>query len=111
MNKSKLILTLACVVMMASMISCNKGGTKVDLTGYEELLPPELKGLKVYHVKTGALSYVNVAILDSRVNSASYPVGKTQQTTIILDRGSYNERTVVARGVVYENDSILIIRK
>jgi hypothetical protein len=106
---------LACLVTAALMImfasSCNKGETKVYLTGYEESLPPELKGLKVYLVKTGALSNVKVAILNGQVNSATYPVGKSQETTIIFNQGWREERIVIAKGIIYENDSILVIRK
>ncbi|MFA5366292.1 MAG: hypothetical protein WC333_00015 [Dehalococcoidia bacterium] len=68
---------------------------------------------------TSSLGYVKVAVLpDNRINSTTYAVGKTQETTIIIDPADQygdvygeNYRTITAKEVIYENDSILIVRK
>ena len=79
MKKSMLafiILLISCV-----FISCNNE-TSVKL----ESLPPELEGLKIYEVHTGGISYVRVALLKGEINSVTYPVGKTNATTIIINK-------------------------
>jgi hypothetical protein len=111
---------MAILAVILVTTSCErKGDTKQQLTGVEENLPPELKGLKVYYVATSSLGYVKVAVLpDNRINSTTYAVGKTQETTIIIDPADQygdvygeNYRTITAKEVIYENDSILIVRK
>jgi hypothetical protein len=101
------------------LTSCGeKGRTKQKLTGYEQNLPQELKGLKVYEVDIDGISTVKVAVLNGQVNSTTYSVGKYTETTIILDPADQygdvygeNRRTITAKEVIYENDSIIIIKK
>lgn len=90
--------------------SCESGTTEVKLHGTEQKLPDELKGLKVYRVSTG-FSEVMVAILNGQVNSTTYPVGKTTQTTIVLNKDHYNERTIEAKAILFENDEMILIKK
>jgi hypothetical protein len=73
------------VIGIIILISCaGKGTTTEKLSGDEANLPEELKGLKVYKVSTGNGKYVNVAILNSTVNSFTYPVGKHTESTIMV---------------------------
>lgn len=90
--------------------SCEDPGvTTKELNGYEDQLPFELRGLKVYTVSTGEGSYVKVAILNDQINSLSYSVGKSQATTIIVNNGS-RER-IIKGTIISETDSIIVIKK
>ena len=99
------------VLLFVVLISCGKkGNTFIKLDGTEQNLPPELKGLKVYTIDDGLLSYIKVAVLNGQVNSATYPVGKTTQTTIIVN-GKNGTRTIIASEILSETDNIIVIRK
>ena len=78
----------ASVLLCAVLTSCTDAGvtSKILTGGEEQKLPDELKGLKVYWVSTGDGSGVNVAILNGLINSTTYHVGKTNQSTIILNK-------------------------
>ena len=72
------------IILIVSILltSCqDKGETSLYLSGKENTLPDELKGLKVYSVSTGAGTYVKVAILDGQINSTTYSVGKFERPT------------------------------
>ena len=93
-------------------VSCIKRGESIQrLDGSETNLPDELKGLKVYVVGTGDGEAVKVAILNGQINSATYTSGKTTQTTIILNKDRYNERTIEADKILFENDEMILIKK
>ena len=99
-------------MLMVAIIfnSCYKTGTtRQKITGNEETLPSELKGLKVYSVSTGDLGDVKVAILDNKVNSTTYQVGKTQETTIVLNK--QNKKLIEVSKLLFENDSLVIFQK
>ena len=69
-----------------TLISCkDPGTTTIRMSGEEAELPPELKGLKVYTVWFNSVGYVNVAVLDGKVNSTTHQNGKFQETTVILN--------------------------
>lgn len=98
------------LILLLVLGSCGqKGSTGLELHGTEEGLPPELKGLKVYHVETGRFGFINVAILDNKINSLTYPVGKTQQTTLIVNNNP--GRVINVSQVLLENDSLIICKK
>ncbi|MFA5207443.1 MAG: hypothetical protein WC428_02185 [Candidatus Paceibacterota bacterium] len=93
-------------------VSCaEKGTTRQKLNGDEVTLPDELKGLKVFTVATGGGNYVKVAVLNGQVNSLTYPVGKYQQTTIVVNKDRYNERLIEADKILFENDEMILIKK
>lgn len=96
------------VILFVLLLGCTPGTTTQKLTGYEPTLPPELQGLKVYTVQTGGLSEVKVAILNGQVNSVTYPVGKTQQTTIMVNGQS--PRTINCE-IISETKEIIVLRK
>lgn len=105
---------ISTMLLSSLIISCSKKGeTSQKLYGNEAGLPAELKGLKVYNINTNNTGgVVKVAILpNNEVNSLTYAVGKTIQTTVIINQNSYNERTIVAKEILVENDSIIVIRK
>jgi hypothetical protein len=105
----RILLALTVVMMMAS---CEDGGTtRVRLSGDEHLLPPELKGLKVYSVATNSGSYIKVAILNGEVNSVTEHVNKHDQTTILLNKQKSPSRVIEIRDIVMENDSMILCRK
>lgn len=82
--------------------SCSDPGTHtVYLEGDESALPEELKGLKVYSIATGGGTNVKVAILNKQVNSTTYYQNKSNRTTINVQNNN----------VIYENDSIIILKK
>jgi len=99
------------VLLCAVLTSCQQdaGVTSKSLTGEEQNLPDELKGLKVYWVSTGNGSGVNVAILNGQINSTTYQVGKTKQSTIILNK--QNGNLIEVRQILVENDSVIVCRK
>lgn len=98
-------------LMLVLTVSCGeKGVSRQKLTGFESNLPDELRGLKVYSVNDGALSYIKVAVLNGQINSVTYPVGKTQETTIMVNKNG-QDRVIHAREILSENDSIIVIRK
>lgn len=108
----KTIKLLSVILLSLVLFSCERAGvTRQKLTGAEEILPAELKGLKVYSVSCGEGEYVNVAILNGEMNSATYSEGKTTETTIVVDKGNYKERTIYAKEVLSETDDIIVIRK
>ncbi len=114
MNNFKIYLIgiLGFLIMLTSMLftSCQEAGeTSKTLSGTEQNLPAELKGLKVYWVSTGRGNGVNVAILNDKINSVTYSVGKSQQTTVILNSEKGNVITV--KQILMENDSLIVCRK
>jgi hypothetical protein len=103
---------LLLIVCLFIAISCAKPGvTQTSLTGVEQQLPEELKGLKVYTVSLGDGEYVKVAILNNEINSATYQEGKTTQTTIIINKGEYNEKTIYGKEILAETKDIIVIKK
>lgn len=98
------------LVLVIVFTSCSDPGvTTKKLDGNEMNLPDELKGLKVYSVSTGDGNYVKVAILDNKVNSLTYKVSKHQETTLILNKETNS--IIEVKGILMENDSIIIFRK
>lgn len=107
MKKLKLI---AAGFLLIFATSCdNAGKSRVRLKGDEYDLPEELKGLKVYDVATGNGGEIKVAILDNKINSTTYPVGKYQSSTIILNK--QNNKVIEVTSVLMENDSLIVCRK
>jgi hypothetical protein len=105
----KILLAFIVVMMFAS---CEDGGTtRVSLSGDEHLLPPELKGLKVYSVATSNGSYVRVAILNGEVNSVTEHVNKHDQTTILLNKQQSPSKVIEVRDIFMENDSMILCKK
>jgi hypothetical protein len=105
-------LLLIAMLLMAVTLSCEDPGvTTRALVGDEEQLPEELKGLKVYSVSCGEGEYVKVAIFGGQVNSLTYSEGKTTETTIIVNKGEYNERTIYVKEILSETDDIIVLRK
>jgi hypothetical protein len=103
-----LLITLVLVIVT----SCDPAGeTTQYLTGEEQTLPDELKGLKVYTVSIGNGNYVKVAVLNGQTNSSTYNVGKTQHTTIVVNKDRYNERVIEAEEILSETDDIVVIKK
>lgn len=107
----KVITTISlCFLLMISFISCEKKGVAYEkLNGNEENLPIELKGLKVYRVSIGSGDYIKVALLDNKVNSTTYSQGKTNNSVILLNK--QNNKVIEVSQVLYENDSLLIVKK
>jgi hypothetical protein len=103
------------ILLITILFSCDgeKGKTTQTLNGDEQGLPDELKGMKLYYVSLGNnASGVKVAILpDNKLNSLTYSVGKSQMTTIIINKGRYNERTIVAKEIISETADVIVIRK
>jgi hypothetical protein len=98
-------------IIMLGMFSCQQPGSSIQkLNGNEQNLPPELKGLKVYWVYTDdGGSGVNVAVLNGEVNSLTYKSGKTQISTIMVDK--QNNRIIEIKEILIENDSLIVCRK
>lgn len=101
MKRILLFITFAFITLS---IGCSEKGTGYTiLSGYENTLPPELKGLKVYEITIDNRgNTIRVAILNDNVNSVT-TTGKNPKTTIMVD--------VSKEKIVYENDSVIIIKK
>ena len=112
MKTQKIIRYISYVLLVIGIISisCEDAGvTKNKLSGNEENLPEELKGLKVYSVSIGDGNFVKVAILNENVNSITYPVGKTLQSTIIVNKK--DNKLIEVKEILIENDSLIVCRK
>lgn len=110
MKKLNLIVLL---FLLIGVTSCSETGeTKQKLFGNEQNLPNELKGLKVYKVYTDESgNYVKVGVLENKINSLTYPVGKTQQTTIVINPNTNKERIIIAKEILSETNEIILIKK
>lgn len=102
---------LILLVLAITFTSCREAGTtSTSLQGTEANLPEELKGLKIYNVNTGGVSYVRVGVLDNaRTTSTTYPVGKSQQSFILIEKNT--GRTIQVGEIISENDSIIVCKK
>lgn len=107
---STVITMVMCVILTMAVTSCNEPGvTSQKLNGNESTLPAELKGLKVYNVSLGDGDRVKVAILGETVNSATYKVGKYEESIIILNK--QNGKTIKVSQILVENDSMIVCQK
>lgn len=106
MKKSKIVSILVLVLVIVFTSCSDPGVTSKRLDGNEMNLPDELKGLKVYSVSVGGGDYVKVAILNDQINSLNYP---HQKTTLILNKEANS--IIEVKGILMENDSIIIFRK
>jgi hypothetical protein len=99
------------LVLAITFTSCFEAGTtSTSLQGTEPNLPEELKGLKIYTVSTGNLGSVKVGVIDNaRTTSTTYPVGKSQQTFILVEKNT--GRTIEVGEIISENDSIIVCKK
>jgi hypothetical protein len=102
----KLLLTLG----LFTLLACSpQGTTTTQLTGDENTLPNELKGLKVYDVSLGGGNYVKVAVLNNNINSTTYREGKVDKTIIVVDKR--NQKVINVEDIIMENDSLIICKK
>ena len=104
---------LYCLLLLVAMSCEDAGSSYIRLNGSESKLPPELKGLKVYSVAIEDGGYVRVAILNNQINSLNYIAGKQNCSTIILNNNARtnNIRTIYAKEILSETDSIIVIQK
>ncbi len=109
--KNKIALALIFSISILFYSCDHKGVTDQRLYGDEEGLPPELKGLKIYTVSIGGGNYVRVAYLEKNPISLTYRSGKVNQTTILINKNDTLERTIEAKEIISENDSIVVIKK
>jgi len=110
MKKINVMLFNILCVLSLCLVACEeeKGTTTEQLDGDERHLPEELEGLKVYSVKTEE-GYVKVAFMDGKINSTTYNVDKTEESTILLEKP--NAQTIKIEEVLMENDSMILCRK
>jgi hypothetical protein len=103
--------TVTCLVVLTTiLVSCeDRGTTEERLTGNENELPEELKGLKVYSVSTGYGNYVKVAIMNNQVLGTTYSKGKTSESVVMFYKNQ--KREIIVESIISENDSILVIKK
>lgn len=110
MQKIKLH-SLALLLLCVVCLSCGEqaGVIKLRLKSNEDDLPQELKGLKIYSVSVGDGVYVKVAVLDNKANSTTYPVGKFQESLIVVDNST--SKQIKVSQILSETDSIIVCRK
>lgn len=97
--------------ILVSSYGKEAGVTSRELTGREQNSPSKLKGSKVYWIWTRkqAGNGVHVAISNNKVNFVTFPVGKSQQTTVLLN--SQSNKLITVKQILLENDSLIICRK
>ena len=106
----RLIIKTLFIILAATFASC---GTYPDVVqeqikANDQDLPPELKGLKIYNVRY-KYGDVKVAVLNNKVVSTTYPVGKHQESLIIVDNST--GKLIKVSQILSENDSLIVCRK
>jgi hypothetical protein len=97
-------------LLLLALSSCeDKGASTVRLSGEENNLPAELKGMKVYSVHIGGGSYMKVAVLNNRIVGNTYPEGKHTESVVVIDNSTGKE--IQVESILMENDSIVVCRK
>jgi hypothetical protein len=95
---------------LSLLISCeDRGVTSERLSGNENELPEELKGLKIYNVSLGNGSYVKVAVMNNQPVATTYPEGKHTESVVMIHKNQ--NRVIDVESIISENDSILVIKK
>jgi len=99
--------------MLLITFSCSDNNTPPTTKSFDfnsNDLPNEIKGLKIYTIwDEGRTGYTKVATLNGRINSITYPIGKSQETVILIDE-SENKIFEVSK-IILETDSLIICRK
>ena len=107
MKKAFVILSALALTLL---ISCeDRGVSQERLSGNENELPEELKGLKVYSVSMGGGSYVKVAVMNNQPIGVTYPEGKHTESVVMVYQNQ--NRIINVESIISENDSILVIKK
>ena len=105
---------LLCVICFITLFGCmDKGYYEQRLDGTETTLPDYLKGMKADAVGINGLNYIYVATFpDKETVSLTYSQGKTKESVVIvLPDSNCNQRTIYAKEIMMENDSMILIRK
>lgn len=101
------------LILLITFSCTEKGVTKTVFNGgiESEKLPTELKDLKLYWVETsnGLGSGVYVGFMDGYKSTSTTLPGKSQVTVVLLSKNK--ERTIYAKEILSETDSIIVIRK
>ncbi len=102
---------LILLVFAITLSSCWEAGTTSNiLTGNEQNLPEELKGLKIYTVSTGTIGSVKVGVIDNtKTTSLTYSEGKSLESFILVEKNT--GRTIPIGEIISENDSIIVCKK
>jgi hypothetical protein len=97
-------------LLASAFVSCQDAGTaEIRLDGTNnDLLPPELKGLKIYrvHYEGGSL-HVGVTPNGETI-STEYRSGKTQKSAILVSTNVGKRE--IAGEIISESDSIIVIK-
>ena len=98
---------------MLFLFSCSNGGRVYSASeGDENYLPNELKGLKVYEVRTNDGNYIKVAILNNNVNSInSYNSSIKRHESTIMITSREDKKIIEVSKILLENDSIVVCKK
>ena len=99
-------------VICSSFILCSPAGTIENYqTMDDNLLPAELKGLKVYNVSLGGGNAMRIAVVtNSAGTTATYSDGKTSSATL-KTADSFSPREIPVKEIIMENDSMIVARK
>jgi hypothetical protein len=90
---------LFCLVGLALVSGCNtRGRASLEIEGNEPNLPAELRGIRVWNLDVGHGERVRISILNSSVSTTYY----TKEGVIT---------STVERDVLWENDSLMLVRK
>lgn len=108
--KTKLFMLIFAAVLIAGCVK--KGEVSNKINGELQNLPEHLNGLTVDYVGVGDGNGIYIATLpDRQTISEAYQSGKVQVSVIVVLPKGNNARTVYAKEILLENDSVLLIRK
>jgi len=90
-------------ILLLSLISCNDSGvSKIPLSGNEENVPEEIKGIKVFKVALSDGDFIKVVVLENDLDK-SISTKSSNKNTILIAKKKYK--------IISENDSILVLKK
>lgn len=98
------------MILAANFVSCSYPDVmQQKIKADDQNLPSELKGLKVYNIQLQGYGDVKVAVLNNKPISTTYPVGKHQESLIIVDNST--GKLIKVTQILSENDSLIVCRK
>lgn len=100
----KISLLLALLALLLAAACSNPRETSVENEELQSNLPQELKGLKVYTVYLKDGNYIKIAVLNNNIVATDQQNGEVRNQNAIINQTDLNK-------VIFENDSIMIIRK
>lgn len=81
----KYINALVLSLVVFTLTACSDSAEKIDFP----VLPPELKDCSFYKLENSGGSSMKVVRCPNSSTTSTYPVGKTTQSTVVIDGAEY----------------------